>query len=235
MDLIAQIRITGFAAALFLCLMAQLPGVVSLRWWFAASGIGFSAALLEWFTAGAAEPRIGSILFLCLCAQLGCIAAGLLWQSSRLKRAKAAFAASILLGFVLLTLSGGSAARLAAAHCLISLILLTVLIAYLARHRARHPVTVSVLSAILLIGILRELLGIAVAMHWAEPTFQPLIFSAGEFIGPCGSAVALLFIAFSDIALRDTHLQNRADHLRQLVNSTDHGICEIDRAGLITF
>ena len=36
MDLIAQIRITGFAAALFLCLMVQLPGVVSLRWWFYA-------------------------------------------------------------------------------------------------------------------------------------------------------------------------------------------------------
>ena len=235
MDLIAQIRITGFAAALFLCLMVQLPGVVSLRWWFYASGIGFSAALLEWSTAGQAEARAAPILFLCLCAQLGCIAGGLLWQSSKSKYAKAALAASILLGFVLLTLSGNSAGRMAAARALIALIILTVLVAYLGKHRDRHPWAVSIISAILLLAILRELLGIAVAMHWAEANFLPFIFSVGEFIGPCASTLALLFIAFSDIALRDGQLQGRAERLRQLVDSTDHGICEIDRSGLITF
>jgi diguanylate cyclase (GGDEF)-like protein/PAS domain S-box-containing protein len=235
MDLIAQIRITGLAAALFLCLMAQLPGVISLRWWFSAAGIGFCAALLQGFSTSPAEPQITTALFLCLCAQLGCIAAGLLWQSSKLRQAKAALAASILLGFVLLTLANGSAGRLTAARDLIALLIPTILVVYLARHRDRHPLAVSLLSAVLLLGILRELLGIAVAMHWAEPTFMPLILTTGEFIGPCGSVVALLFIAFSDIAVRDAQLQGRADHLRQLVDSTDHGICEIDRGGLITF
>ena len=218
MDLIAQIRITGFAAALFLCLMAQLPAVVPLRWWFSATGIGFCAALLDWSIGGPAEPRVASILFLCLCAQLGCIAAGLLWQSSKLKHAKAAFAASILLGFLLLTVSGNSAGRLAASRCLISLIILTVLVAYMARHRERHPFAVSIISAVLLLGIMRELLGVAVAMHWAEPSFLPLIFSVSDFFGPCVSAIALLFIAFSDIALRDAQLHRRAEHLRQLVD-----------------
>ena len=232
MDLIAQIRITGFAAALFLCLMAQLPGVISLRWWFSASGLGLCAALLDWSLGGPAEPRVSSILLLCLCAQLGCIAAGLLWQSSRLKQAKAAFAASIPLGFLLLALSGNSAGHLAASRGLISLMILTALVAYLARHRERHPIAVSIISAVLLLGIMRELLGIAVAMHWAEPSFLPLIFFVSDFFSPCISALALLFIAFSDIALRDAQLHRRAVHLRQLVDTTDHGICEIDRGGL---
>ena len=235
MDLIAQIRITGLAAALFLCLMAQLPGLVSVRWWVSATGLGFGAALLEWFSSGPAEPRVASILFLCLCAQLGCIAAGLLWQSSKIRHAKAAFAASILLGFVLLSMAGNSAGRLTACRELIALLILTVLVAYLARHRERHPFAVSIISAVLLLGIMRDLLGIAVAMHWAEPSFMPLIFSVSDFFGPCVSVIALLFIAFSDVALRDAQLLRRAEHLRQLVDTTDHGICEIDRGGQITF
>jgi diguanylate cyclase (GGDEF)-like protein/PAS domain S-box-containing protein len=235
MDLIAQIRITGLAAALFLCLVAQLPEVASLRWWFYASGIGFSAALLEWATAGRLAARVGPILLLCLCVQLGCIAGGLLWQSPKPKYIRSAFAASILLGFILLTVSGSSAGRIAAARGLIALIILTALVLFLAKHRDRRPWTVSAISAILLLGILRELLGIAVALHWADADFLPLISSAGEFIGPGGSTIAMLYIAFSDIALRDGQLHTRVQHLRQLVDSTDHGICEIDHVGRITF
>ena len=235
MDWIAQIRITGFVAALFLCLVAQLPGVASVRWWFYASGIGFSAALIEWSNGGEAAAHVRPILFLCLCAQMGCIASGLLWQSSRVKYVRATFAASLLLGFLLLTACSSSAAQLAAAGGLITLAILLVLVSYLARHRERYPWAVSLISAVLLLGILRELLGIAVAMHWAEPNFLPLLSATGEFIAPCGSAIALLFIAFSDIAVRDAQLQSRAEHLHQLVDSTDHGICEIDRGGQITF
>src|SRR6266542_6644615 len=108
MDWISQIRITGLASALFLCLMHQLPEVGIVRWWFYASGIGFSAALVEWYTAGQPASIVKPILFLCLCAQLGCIAAGLLCRRPWVKYVTTLFAAPIAVGLILLIVCGNS-------------------------------------------------------------------------------------------------------------------------------
>ena len=77
MDLIVQLCLIGFGAALYLYLVAQLPGGASPRWWFFASGVGLLVSILEWMTAEKSVEGVESIIFLCLCAQLGCIARGL--------------------------------------------------------------------------------------------------------------------------------------------------------------
>ena len=233
MDWISQIRITGLASALFLCLMAQLPEVGFLRWWFAASVVGFSAALVEWY-AGPAS-LVGPIVLLGLCAQLGCIAAGLLWQNLRVKYVQAVVAAPLLFGLIFLAVCGNSAGPLAAARGLVSLSILLVLVAFLWRHRSRHPMGVSMISATLGLSMLYELLRIAVGMRWAASDFLPLLASAGEFIGAGGSALALLFLAFCEIAVRDERLHTSVEQLQQVVDSTDVGICEIDGGGQITY
>jgi diguanylate cyclase (GGDEF)-like protein/PAS domain S-box-containing protein len=233
MDLIAQIRITGFAAALFLCMV--VPGVASLRWWFYATGFGFSASLLEWAAARQPSAHLGPILLLCLCAQMGCIARGLLWQISKLRYFQPVFAVILLLAFILLTLSGNSPGRIAAASGLVVLVILAVLLVYLYKHRQIHPWAVAVISSILVVGILRELLGIAIAVHWVASDFLSLISATGELIGPSGSTLALLFIAFSNLAIRDDELLARTHYMQRLIDSTDHGICQIDRGGHITY
>ncbi len=207
-----------------------------MRWWFYASAIGFSVSLLEWFTARHAGAYLGSIFLLCFCAQMGCIAHGLLWQSSKSKYLKFVFAASILLGFILLILSGNSAERIGAAHGLVAIVILILLVVYLYMHRSRHPWAVSVISGFLLLGIVREVLGIAIALHWVgNINLLPVISSAWELIGPSSSTIALLFIAFSNIAVNNEDLRIGAEDNRRRVESTDHGICEIDQGGHITF
>ena len=234
MDWIPQLWITSFAAAIFLCFVAQLPEFAYLRWWFCASGIGLSAVLLERMSGGQPSAIISPALILCLCAQLGCIVGGLVRQNSKPKRAWAVFGASILGGTVLLIL-GNSPGPLAVARGLIPLIILTVIMAYLAKHRKHHPWAVSILFAILWVGILHELLGLAVTLHYAEANFLAFTDPAGGILVPCGSTIALLFLALSDIGIRDGQSFGRAEQLRLLVDSTDQGICEIDHRGQITF
>jgi hypothetical protein len=234
MDWIPQLWITGFAAAIFLCFMAQLPKVVYLRWWFCASGIGLSAALLEWASRGQPAAIIGPALILCLCAQMGCIVGGLVRQNSKSKYAWAVFGASIL-GSSVLLISGNSPGRFAAARCPISLIILIVIMAFLARHWKHHPWAVSIISAILWLGILHELLSIAVTMHYVAVNFLTFTYPAEVIVVPCGRTIALLFLALSDIGIRDGQLLGRAEELQFLVDSTGQGICKIDHRGQITF
>ena len=229
MDGFDQIRITGFAVAVFLSLMAQLPAVRSLRWWFYASSMGLLAAMAQWMAD--APGRMASFAFLCFCAQVGCTASGLLWQSGKLKYLRTAFAASVLTGFALLTVLGKSAQQLAAARSVILLGLLLALVSYLAWRRDRRPWTASILSALLMLGILHQLLKIAEAMHWSDPAFLPLLSRAGGVIGPIAVSAALIFIALHDLAVQDEQLRQRAGHMRQLVDTTDHAICEIERRG----
>jgi PAS domain-containing protein len=235
MNWLAQIWINGFAAALFLCLVAQLPEVVSLRWWLGATGIGFCAALLQWAAGRASLALIAPLLFLCLVAQLGCVLCGLLWYSSRARYVKFALGGSLALGVLLLFLCGGSTGGISVARGLVSLLVLLLLLAHLAEYRKRYPWTIHLISAVLIWGVLRQLTAITVGLHWLSPGSMPLLSSAWEFVYPFGSGLALLFLGICDVALRDKRLSARVDQMRQLVEGTDKGLCEIDRAGQITF
>ncbi len=230
MDFIAQIGITGIAAALISCLVAQLPN----RWWFYATGIGLSASLLERFAEGWSPAILGPILLVCICAQMGCIGRGLLWKRPQLNYFKYAISVSILLGLALLILFANSTSRIAAARSLIAFLILALLMFCLHEHRKRHLWTVSVISVILVLGMVRELLGIVLAMHWIT-NFAPLLLTSCEFLGPFASTITLLFLAVRDLTLVNGDLQVGAERLRRLVDSTDHAICEVDLSGRITF
>jgi len=235
MDWIAQIRLTGLAAALFLCLLAQLPGVGFVRWWFYASSFGFVAAVVGWSSGSQPGEQVSAALLLCLFAQLGCIASGLLWQNSKSRYANAALGGCLMGGFLLLAVSGNSGNRFAAAEALVSISIFTLLLAYLWKQRAHRPWPVSLVSSLLLLGMMHELLNIATALHWAKPDIAPLLASTGAFIASSASTIALLFLAFGGIGRRYDLLQTGTEHLRKLVDATDHGICQIDRGGQITF
>jgi diguanylate cyclase (GGDEF)-like protein/PAS domain S-box-containing protein len=235
MDWIAQVRLTGLAAALFLCLLAQLPGAGFVRWWFYASSFGFVAAVVGWSTEGQPAERVSAVLLLCLFAQLGCIASGLLWQSAKSRYANASLASCVLGGFLLLAVIGRSGVALTAAGALVSIAIYALLLAYLWKQRAHRPLPVSLISALLLLGVMHELVSIATAAHLAEPNMAPLVSSTGSFIASSGSTIALLFLAFGGIGRQYEQMQSGTEHLRKVVDATDHGICQIDRGGQITF
>jgi len=235
MDWLAQIWIHGFATALFLCLVAQLPNVVSLRWWLGATSLGFCAALLQWAVGRASLALVAPLLFLCLVAQLACVLCGLLWYGSRARYVKFALGGSLALGVLLLFLCGSSHSGIDVARGVVSLLVLLLLLAHLAEYRKRYPWTIHLISAALLWGVLRQLTAISVGLHWTSPNPMPLLSSAWDFVYPFGSGLALLFLGICDLALRDKRLSARVDQMRQLVEGTDRGLCEIDRAGQITF
>ena len=107
MDATAQVWIYGCASALFFCLALQQPSVAALRWWIGASGIGLAAALLESIPAVPGE-LLGSLVLLCLCAQMGCIVCGFLCRSSQRQDVRHVWAASLLPGLRFLIWSGGA-------------------------------------------------------------------------------------------------------------------------------
>jgi diguanylate cyclase (GGDEF)-like protein len=239
MELIIQLWITGFAAALFLCLAVQLPRVTSLRWWLFAAGAGFLDSLLEWFCAGQPSARVGTILLLCVCVKIWCIARGLFGQV-RLKYLWVAFTGSILLGFVLFTLPfDHSPESVSAAHGVIASCILVMLGVHLWNQRNRQKGWASfVIPAILLMGVARELLGVAITLHWlalSTDQVSSLIFITWEVIGSCGSMIALFFISIDAIATRAQELHAGSERMRKLLDFTDHGICEVNERGLITY
>ena len=173
----------------------------------------------------------------CLCAQMGCIAHGLLWQSSKSKHLKFVFAASILLGFILLILSGNSAERIGAARGLVAIVILILLVVYLYMHRSRHPWAVSVISGFLLIGNRARTAWHSdrAALGWE---YQPF---AGDFqcLGayrPVQQHDRLVVHRLQQYRCQQRgSAHRRRRQLRRRVESTDHGICEIDQGGHITF
>jgi diguanylate cyclase (GGDEF)-like protein len=237
MDATAQIWIFGSASMLLLALLLQQPSLAALRWWLGAAGLGFAAALLE---PASADARIGSLVLLCLGAQAGCIICGFLSRQQRHALLRWLPAASLAPGLLLLVWSLGKEARIAASCALLALATLALLECLLLRRRHRHPWAVPVISAVLVPGMLRELLGAAFALHWLDnspgltATLAPVL-APTAFLASAGVALALLFFAFHESAFRFRALGDDAGHLRQLVDATDHGICQIDAGGRITF
>ena len=148
--------------------------------------------------------------------------------------------ASFLLGFLLVMWAGSSMARIEVASGALAVVVFGLLAAFLFNYRDSHPWAASLLQAALLLGMLRELLGIAFALHWLEldvagPSLLPLLVSSSALAGPIGSSLALLFLAYRDGVLHQRAVQLDAEQLRRLVDSSDHGICQIDCGGRITF
>ena len=187
-------------------------------------------------TAGKSAEAVESIIFLCLCTQLACIVRG---QVGRLVRSKSFWSASVfaaLLGSVLLAMAS-HADQIGVARSLIALLIFGMLLIYPWKQKDRRPWITSAIVTILLVGFARELLRTETALHWfALPkTDWPLISAVCGFIGSWGSTIALVYIAGSTMAARYEELCTCYERMRQLVNSTDHGICEVNEAGLLTF
>ncbi len=238
MDSILQLWIAGFAVSLFLCLMVQLPGVAYLRWWLSASGVAFVVALLEWFPADGPSVRLRCAVLFLVGLQLGCVACGLLRHRHSLKPAWSVFAAAAMPGLVLITLFGNSAAGLVAARSLIEIIILSTILIAFRKRSGRHPWPGMVIAALLFLGIARELLSVAAPfIHLAGALLQSswLIPFASRIIDLCAITVALAFLALSGLSLELAETRANSERMRQLINSSDHGICEVNESGLIGF
>jgi diguanylate cyclase (GGDEF)-like protein/PAS domain S-box-containing protein len=240
MNAIVQIWISGAASVLLLYLVLQQPSAAALRWWLGASSLGLAAALLEWPGVGAPTALSGAAVLLCLCAQFGCIVCGFLPRRPRLTPQLLVLGASLLSGLLLLVVCRGAAARLALCCALPSLAGLVLFECLLYRRRGRYPWAVPSISAVLLLGIVRELLSAVTALHWLDvipviaSALPPLLAQSG-FLTCGGAAIALIFFAFHESARQFQELAEDAGQLRQLVDATDHGICQLDCGGRIEF
>ena len=208
-----------------------------MRWWLCGSCLGLVAALLQ-LPAKMAPVAIRSSILLCLCVQLGCFTCGFLRRSLSFRQLRFAVAAFPLPGLVLLLLSRGSAERIEVSCNLVAVAMLATLAFFL--HRDERPSWFSLITSIIVLAVLRELLSISVAMHWPDfiqplPANLQLLISYTGFLVPAASTLALLQATFQRTTRFLRQLQHEAEDLRQLIESSDDGICRIDCHGLITF
>ncbi|HVJ06208.1 MAG TPA: EAL domain-containing protein, partial [Candidatus Saccharimonadales bacterium] len=135
-------------------------------------------------------------------------------------------------------LFGNSVERLGAARSLIQIVILVAILLAIRKHNDRHLWAGLVISGLLLLGIMRELLSASIPFtHFAGAVFHfPWLNPVTSFIiDVCASTIALVFLTLSGLAMEMEETRVNSERMQQLINAADHGICEVNQSGLISF
>jgi diguanylate cyclase (GGDEF)-like protein/PAS domain S-box-containing protein len=249
MELIVQLGMVVTATALGFLFLRQLPNVTALRWWFYAYGVGLAALLLELLAAPRPTTLLATFLLIgalvCGYAQVYWVARGLLSLQGNRRiwmYAPLAFGFSVLLGCTLLAVLAGPAdqrlhSMLESRHLILPTIC-GILGFQLWTKSAGSRRETWVLSSVPLLGFAGGLLDRGAGLHVLPQVLRnvvPLGSAAWAGIGQCGVALAMAHMVHNEVRAGEAELRTSSERLRQLVDSADYGICEVDARGCLTF